>query len=93
MIVNAFYPVKLFQACYKLPQFYKRFVFSNHRYPTRQVSKPIQLEQNKIYFMQALLKDTGGGDHLSVKVKLPSGVEKIPLGGKDIYTGVPRESY
>lgn len=57
------------------------------------MSKPIQLEQNKVYFMQALLKDTGGGDHLSVKVKLPSGVEKIPLGGKDIYTGVPCKSY
>jgi hypothetical protein len=41
--------------------------------------------------MQALVKEGGGGDHLSVKVKLPSGVEKAPLGGKDVYTGVPRK--
>ena len=41
--------------------------------------------------MQAILKEGGGGDHLAVKVKLPSGAEKAPLGGKDVYTGVPRK--
>ena len=61
------------------------------RYPKRQVSKPVQLQQGKVYFMQAILKEGAGGDHLSVKVKLPSGVEKAPLGGKDVYTGVPRK--
>jgi hypothetical protein len=40
--------------------------------------------------MQAIAKEGGGGDHVSVKVKLPSGKEKAPLGGKDVYTGVPR---
>ena len=39
--------------------------------------------------MQAIAKEGGGGDHLSVKAKLPSGVEKAPLGGENIYTGIP----
>lgn len=60
------------------------------RYPKKQISKPVQLQQGKVYFMQAIAKEGGGGDHLSVKVKLPSGAEKTPLGGKDVYTGVPR---
>ena len=62
-----------------------------YRFPKRQISKPVQLQQGKVYFMQAIVKEGGGGDHLSVKVKLPSGVEKAPLGGKDVYTGVPRK--
>ena len=41
--------------------------------------------------MQALGKEGAGGDHVSVKVKLPSGVEKAPLGGENVYTGVPRK--
>ena len=61
------------------------------RYPKRQVSKPIQLEQGKVYFMQAYLKETAGGDHLTVKVKLPSGTEQAPLGGQDVFTGIPRK--
>ena len=61
------------------------------RFPKRQISPVIQLQQGKVYFMQAIVKEGGGGDHLSVKVKLPSGAEKAPLGGKDVYTGVPRK--
>ena len=67
-------------------------MFYNNRFPNRQIAKPIQLQQGKVYFMQALLKEIGGGDHLTVKVKLPSGVEKIPLGGEDVFTGVPRKA-
>ena len=39
--------------------------------------------------MQAIGKEGGGGDHLTVKAKLPSGVEEAPLGRENIYTGVP----
>ncbi len=43
--------------------------------------------------MQTIAKEGGGGDHISVKVKSPSGAEKAPLGGKDVYTGVPRKYF
>ena len=68
-------------------------LFSLSRYPKRQISKPVLLQQGKVYFMQAIAKEGGGGDHVSVKVKLPSGAEKAPLGGKDVYTGVPRKYF
>ncbi len=42
--------------------------------------------------MQTLLKEGSGGDHVAVKVKLPSGVQKVPLGGEGVYTGVPGKS-
>ena len=38
--------------------------------------------------MEGLVKEGGGGDHLSIGVKLPSGVEEKPL-TKNIYTKPP----
>lgn len=45
-------------------------IFHIIRYPTQKSAK-IQLRQGSFYFMEALLKEGGGGDHLSVGVKLP----------------------
>ena len=41
--------------------------------------------------MQALVKEAGGGDHLSVKVKLPSGAVQAPINPQTVFTGVPRK--
>lgn len=71
---------------YKL---YKAPFFFNYRFPNRQKSKPVTLEQGKVYFMQALVKEGGGGDHLAVKVKLPSGAVQAPISPTDVFTGVP----
>ena len=38
--------------------------------------------------MEAFLKEGGGGDHLNVRVKLPSGSTRTPL-MKNLYTRPP----
>jgi hypothetical protein len=38
--------------------------------------------------MEAFLKEGGGGDHLTVRVKLPSGSTQTPL-MKNLYTRPP----
>ena len=49
------------------------------RFPGSQTSQPVSLVQGKVYYMEGLLKEGGGGDHLSVAVRLPSGPEEKPL--------------
>ena len=59
-----------------------------HRYKKQQRSKPIGLEKGRVYYMEAFLKEGGGGDHLTVRVKLPSGSTRTPL-MKNLYTRPP----
>ena len=42
--------------------------------------------------MQAFLKEGGGGDHLSVGVKLPSGTEEKPM-VNNIFIKLPTGKY
>lgn len=58
------------------------------RYRKQQRSKPIGLEKGRVYYMEAYLKEGGGGDHLTVRVKLPSGSAQTPL-MKNLYTRSP----
>jgi hypothetical protein len=58
------------------------------RYNKQQRSKPIGLEKGRVYYMEAFLKEGGGGDHLTVRVKLPSGRTQTPL-MKNLYTRPP----
>ncbi len=46
-----------------------------------QKSKPIYLENGKKYYIEGLVVEKGGGDHLSVAVTLPSGQQSKPLDG------------
>ena len=39
--------------------------------------------------MEALLKEGGGGDHITVGVKLPSGTLQRPISQEDIYIRPP----
>ena len=39
--------------------------------------------------MEALLKEGGGGDHIAVGVKLPSGALQRPISQEDIYIRPP----
>ena len=39
--------------------------------------------------MEALMKEGGGGDHIAVGVKLPSGTLQRPISQQDIYIRPP----
>ena len=58
------------------------------RFPSQQ-SSPVQLVKGKIYYMEALMKEGGGGDHITVGVKLPSGTLQRPISQEDIYIRPP----
>jgi hypothetical protein len=42
-----------------------------------------------VYYVEALMKEGGGGDHISVAVKLPSGVLQRPISNDDVYIKPP----
>ena len=54
-----------------------------------QTSSAVQLEKGKVYYMEALMKEGGGGDHIAVGVKLPSGIFQRPISQEDIYIRPP----
>lgn len=48
------------------------------KYP-QQKSEPIFLEEGKSYYIKALMKEGGGGDHLAVRWQWPDGKKEEPL--------------
>ena len=58
----------------------------------RQTTGPIQLVRGRVYFIEALMKDTGGPDHIIVRVRLPSGTIQTPVSKKDLFTSPPGKS-
>ncbi|TXK44138.1 T9SS type A sorting domain-containing protein [Pontibacter qinzhouensis] len=50
------------------------------KYETQQSAK-VMLEAGKRYYIEALHKEQGGGDHLAVGWQLPSGTMERPIGG------------
>ena len=50
------------------------------KYPN-QKSAPIRLDKSKKYYVEALHKEGGGGDNLSVGWQLPSGAKELPIPG------------
>ena len=40
--------------------------------------------------MEALMKEGGGGDHITIGVKLPSGTLQRPISQEDIYIRPPQ---
>eukprot|EP00794_Sanderia_malayensis_P020639 gene20639-22674_t len=56
---------------------------SQYQYNRRsdQKSQPIPLVGGKKYYIEGLLVEAGGGDHISVAVTFPSGSKSIPLDG------------
>ena len=59
-----------------------------HRYPSQKSAK-IQLRQGSFYFMEALLKEGGGGDHLSVAMKRPGGYGPTPISKNYLFAKRP----
>ncbi|MEM9933576.1 MAG: PA14 domain-containing protein [Bacteroidota bacterium] len=46
-----------------------------------QRSNPLRLEEGKTYYIEALMKEGGGGDNLAVGWTLPSGAQERPIPG------------
>ena len=46
-----------------------------------QKSKEISLVKGNLYYLESILLEFGGGDHLSVAVDLPSGTTLKPIPG------------
>jgi len=50
------------------------------RHPQQQ-SQPVELKAGRRYYIEALQKQGGGGDHMSVGWRLPTGAEEKPIPG------------
>ena len=59
------------------------------RNAARQTTGPIQLVKGRVYFIEALMEDAGGPDHITVRVRLPSGTIQTPVSKEDFYTTPP----
>ena len=59
------------------------------RFGAKQASAPVQLQQGNAYYLEAMMKEGGGGDHISVGVKLPSGVLQRPISKEVVYIKPP----
>ena len=60
------------------------------RYPTQQ-SAPITLEPGRRYYIEALMKEGSGGDHVSVGWQFPSGFVQRPIIGNYLIPFGPSE--
>lgn len=50
-----------------------------------QTSLPIRLEEGKLYYISALMKEQGGGDNLAVGWRLPNGTFERPIAGSHLF--------
>jgi hypothetical protein len=64
-----------------------KFILISSRFPASQVSGPIKLEKGRVYFMQAFVKEGGGGDHIAVGVKLPNRKTERPIQNSNLFVG------
>ena len=62
----------------------------NFRNPSQR-SSPVRLIKGRVYYMEVLMKEGGGGDHLSVGVKWPHSKRIRPVSRKNLYQRPPGE--
>ena len=55
-----------------------------------QKSKPVRLEAGRRYYIEALHKEGGGGDHMSVRWQLPDGKVEQPIPGARLSPFTPK---
>ena len=58
------------------------------RYPW-QISRPVRLERGGVYFLEALMKEDIGGDHLSIAVSRPRRRQPKIIPKRDLYVKPP----
>jgi hypothetical protein len=68
--------------------FHQRLTFPISRYST-QKSARVDLQEGGIYFLEALLKEGRGGDHVSVGVRLPGGIMEAPISTESLFVKPP----
>ena len=54
-----------------------------------QRSRPIRLRGGKIYFIEVVMKEGGGGDHLGVGVRKPRSRGIKPVSKRNLYQKPP----
>ncbi|MBI3854731.1 MAG: hypothetical protein HY293_03470, partial [Planctomycetes bacterium] len=69
-----------------VPDFTSSREYTKH---ASQQSKAIELKAGRRYYIEALQKEGGGGDNISVKWKLPNGAEEVPIPGHRLSPWVP----
>ena len=62
-----------------------------HRHRS-QKSSAVNLRGGRVYFMEALMIDAGGPDHLSVGVRIPGGGLQRPISNRYLYVIPPGKS-
>jgi hypothetical protein len=60
---------------------------------TSQQSIAIQLAAGRRYYIEALLKEGTGGDHLSIGWSLPDGTLERPIPGNRLFSYIPGEQF
>lgn len=63
-------------------------VFISLRY-SWQKSRPVRLERGGVYFLEVLMKEDVGGDHLSVAVRKPRKRRPAIIAQRDLYVKPP----
>ena len=51
------------------------------------------LKSGRVYYMEALMIDAGGPDHLSVGVRIPGGRFERPISSRDLYAIPPGKNF
>ena len=54
-----------------------------------QTSSTVYLRSNRVYYMEALMIDAGGPDHLSVGVRIPGRGYQRPISNRNLYVVPP----
>ena len=67
---------------------YHSYFSEMHRHRSQR-SSTVYLRGGRVYFMEALMIDAGGPDHLSVGVRIPGGGLQRPISGKNLYVIPP----
>ncbi len=57
--------------------------------PSKQQSDPVALVAGQYYYIEALMKENSGGDHLSVGWQLPNGTQERPIPVGRLFTSPP----
>ena len=63
-------------------------MFISFRY-SWQKSRPVRLERGGVYFLEVLMKEDVGGDHLSVAVRKPRKRRPTIIPQRDVYVKPP----
>ncbi|GJM60027.1 PA14 domain-containing protein [Persicobacter diffluens] len=71
----------------------KKTTYNVFNEQTAQSSEPVSLEAGKKYYIEALRKETGSNDHLTIGWTLPDGEQQFPIGMEFLNPFIPEDHY